>query len=332
MPSAEFLFHGPAIVLLFNTPLVFGLLCFMLSWALPRRWVQLSGSAGRTRRLRLIGVFGPVAILAACLVQSIVLNVLPYTIGGVDPIYFDPAWLPRSVLLLTTALVVLAAGLTLGRRDSTSDATVAPRRAWYRYAPHPALWLGGTASALIAITGIWQASISGNPRMLPDFASGELRDTHGGAGAPDSAFGWSNNGPVLLALVALISVLVWAFSADANRATETSESRTAAARLLSWIGLGGLLMGLGSSWANAWIPAEWILRFELPDGSYGDFLGSPYDGLISLLHPAAWALTSVSFGLLLRVAVDTLRAARALHRADQTSSTTVRLADTEVSR
>ena len=289
---------------------------FAATWFWRRNWFRHGVSRDTGTGLWRLGAAGAVLL---CIVQGALgfWNALGFDLFGA---YHDPhvmGW-HRSATLIVTALVVASLAMTLhrSRRVTTQPpfTMVVPRRSWYHEIS--AWWLGvlSALTALIACIAVWQARTSGEVTELPIFGTDETQPTYGSLGAPPAAFGWISNILVLLALGALVAGVIWALHANSRIRTLGRTVRQAQALLVVLVTCSGLLFGVSAVFLHAWVPAEWIINIEPTPRTRHQFMGSHYDGLIDVLHQVSWYVQAVGIALLLRVAVDASRTARAQER------------------
>lgn len=295
--------------------LLFALLCFMLTWLVPRPWFKQSGTRFQVHFTRTVGFMGALLIATTVLVTGVSQIVWPLYM-----LEEDFGWLYRSGPLLATALAVLLAALLLRRssRNEMASRNVSPYYSWHSFVPRSILWLSAALVVVIAAIAIWQGSIPGNPRELPVLTSldpDEMRYIGGGAIAPESAFSWATNAPVLVTLTVLVVVCVWAFNMNASRTAVSWRERNVTARLLSLITFCGLLLGLGMVLVNVWVPAEWTAQVEESDGLGGWYLGSHKTGLKIFAHQLGWSIQGIGLALLARIALEAARATKKVRQA-----------------
>lgn len=303
--------------------LTLGAILFGLSWIRPRRIVSLPESGRRADALARIGIAGPLSVVAVASATS--------WLATLDPIGRHGGWWQRAAPLLAAAAVVVVAWLVLRREPlpAPGERTISPRRRWWAFAPRTPLWLLAGAAALLLVTVAWQMLI-GVP--LPDGGN------RYGVGPADSGLpefmvmqndmgyvwgaGWPNHLATLVALLAAGAALAALLGSDANRplvarasAPEVREERTATARILTLLALGGLLLTLGAVWAHVGFIGQIIVGvFEDNGGEPGAqrfFVGTGYQSVAPLLHLGGYVVQGIGAALLLRLAVDTWRAAAA---------------------
>lgn len=319
---AETILRGPATICV---------LVFALSWIVRRHSVILAGSARRIRTLKRVGIIGPLAILLAHSILGTI--ALFWPVGA--PM---PRWLPflpvtlvaetlnRPVALTAAAILLFIALLAFHREPvpPPGQRALSPKRAWYSYTPKTLLWAGLAVALLILFTSLWQAFAhtgTGSVEYLSNIGKTDPRripssDPVG----PPGAFGLASNAPAIVALFLLGGTLISTLSIDANRptplggnASEVRASRVSTARLLTWITFGALLLGLGAVLVAAWPPITYAVDVgDREEGTAGLFYGSSFQGMVDLMRMLAPILQGVGAALLLRVSVDTARAARAL--------------------
>lgn len=326
--------------------LTLGVLFFGLSWIRPRPMVTLPASGRRAPVLTWIGIAGSLAILATATCTSWLATQHPLEGAG--------GWWQRPAPLLASAAVIFAATCAVSREPlpAPGERAISPRRSWWDFTPRVPLWCAISTAALLLVTSLWQTLIgvtlpedanrygigpenSGLPEFMP--MQGEMGYVWGA--------GWPNHLATLLTLAIAMTTLVWCLRRDANRplfarssAAQVREERVASARLLVLIALGGVLLTLGAVWAHTGFIGTIIVSvFEDTGGQRPPerfIVGTGYREFASQMHLGGYVVQGVGAALLLRLAVDSLRARRALSRVrrlDRPSPASM-LADAETSR
>lgn len=308
--------------------LTLGVLFFALSWIMPRRLLTLPGGA-RGRALTLIGLWGSLAVLAVATTTSWIGQLQGY-LGSVG---FD-GWLRRPAPLLAAAAVLGISAIALSRSPlpAPGERAIQPRRRWWDFAPRLPLGIAGVASAALLLTTTWHTliGVSAPPEVEKwDQADGLnlpiYFEAFGGIGYLPGA-GWPNHLATIVALALGALALVLALGSDANSpaarasATDIRAERSATARVYVLILCGGLLLTLGAVWAHVGFVGEGIIGLEVADervsGSDPVYVGTSYQAFAGLMHRGGYVVQGIGAALMLRLAVDTVRAAVSRRRAD----------------
>lgn len=314
----EQLFSGWGITLA-QHPLPLGIIVCALSYIWFRRVIDLPASRGIT--LGRIGVFGPLLILGAAALTGTLTGLSPVaTMMGSNGAWFRIAALTATVLVLATSALALAREPL----PPVGERALIPHRSWREFAPTAGLTALALVTLLFLATEIWQATAEPEPHALTDVMdpSRVVRNT---GGVPPTALGWANHGPSLVAVAALVALLVWVLTVDARRpvasqlpSSDVRAERAATAKLLCGIALGGALLGLGAVWLHSWAPSSGVVAVRDPELGAGDLIISETRGLVCLLGQLGILAQACGTALLLRIAVDTWRARRALGTTVQT--------------
>ena len=326
--------------------LTLGVIFFGLTWIRPRPIVALPVSGRRAPVLFWSGVVGSLAILAAATWTS--------WLATRNPLEGTGGWWQRPAPLLFAAAVVLTTTYALRREPlpAPGERAISPRRSWWEFTPRALLWVTVLTAAVLFVTSMWQTLIG---VALPDGAnrygigpedSGlpEFMTMQGGMGYVWGA-GWPNHLATLAALAIAVAALALSLHRDANRplfarssASQVREERVATARLLLLLTLGGVLLTLGAVWAHTgFIGTISVSVFEdtggqrLPDRFN---VGTGYGEFADFMHLGGYVVQGIGAALLLRLAVDLLRAHRILnlHRRADLPSPASALAGVEASR
>lgn len=303
--------------------LTFGLALFALSWLYPRRTVSLPQTGYRRSVLLSAGTVGPLLMVAVATAVSAM------TASTWDSSGFD-GWWRRPLPLVVAALVVAIAGLALGRSPLPAPGghAIAPHRSWRAFAPQPLLHVAGACCAVILILAVWQISIavSAPPEgpffgQVPDYTTLPVYMSFNGFGYVPGA-GWPNHLATLLALVVAGAVLVVVLRAEANRpvtarstAPNVTADRESTSRLLVLVLLAGLVTTLGavlmhvgtSGLSTVGLDEQWVSEnVSLTTLS----ITGGYRAIAEPLNLTGYLLQGAGVALALRMAVDTVRAAR----------------------
>ncbi|MBL3698573.1 hypothetical protein [Leucobacter luti] len=311
--------------------LTLGLAFFALSWVVPRRLVSLPSRERRASALTWLGICGSLALLAVATGTSW----LGYRAGVVDASGFD-GWWRRPAPLLAAALVVALGAAVLSRepRPAPGERALAPRRHWWAFTPRAPLWTAIGAAGVLALTAGWHTLIgvsapAGANRfgIVPEATDLPVYFTVLGGSGYAAGAGWPNHLVTLLAIGAAAAALCTALAADANRpasarvsAADTRAERTATARMMVLLVLGGLLLTLGAVCAFIGFAGDRSIGIDLimapadPD-ALPVFGGSDYQAFAPLMHRGGYVIQGLGAALLLRLAVDTVRAAVRWNRA-----------------
>ncbi|WP_146078878.1 MULTISPECIES: hypothetical protein [unclassified Rathayibacter] len=305
-------------------PATIGLICFVLSWAYPRRIISLPASGRRASTLTWAGVAGALLV--------IVVAVVVHVSTPADTTGFE-GWWRRPAPLLVAALVVTVAMLLVRREPlpAPGETAVAPQRRWHEFASRPLLWIGAVTTALLALTSIWQTVIATTAPEDAFFLGNVPEHTTLPIYMPFNAnygyiagVGWPNYLATLITLALAVAALVLALRTDANRplrarstATSVRPERELTARLFTLLLLGGLITTLGAVWMHAGDIGTIIVGVDGQSTASGNlvYVGSAYRAFAQPLLYAGFLGQGIGVALLLRVATDTLRSAAALRRA-----------------
>ncbi|WP_449280450.1 hypothetical protein [Leucobacter sp.] len=314
-------------------PLTLGAVFFALSWIRPRIIAPLPPSGRRARPLTWLGIAGALAVLAVGTATGWLATRDPIAASG-DAWTRAGGWWQRPAPLIAVALVAIFALIALRREPlpAPGERTIAPRRRWWAFAPRTPLWIAVIVGALLLLTTAWQTLIGVS---LPEGAnrygigpenSGlpEFMPMQEGMGYVWGA-GWPNHLPTLIALALAAAALLLALGSDANRpvfarasASQVREERTATARTIVLIALGGALLTLGAVWAHTGFIGTIIVGVYEDDGQQGEaarfIVGTGYRDIAGIMHLGGYVVQGLGAALLLRLAVDTWRARRALRR------------------
>ncbi|ROR79994.1 hypothetical protein SAMN06295974_1888 [Plantibacter flavus] len=313
--------------------LTFGFALFALSWLYPRRILSVPQVERRRSTLLWVGVVGPLLVVVAATVAS-ALAASTWDWSGYD------GWWRRPLPLLVAAVVVAAAGFTLGRspQPKPTDRAVAPQRSWSAFAPQRLLVVAAACAAVIVIVAGWQVSIAVSAPadgpffgQVPHYTTLPIYMSFNGFGYVPGA-GWPNHAATFLVLGIAAAMLVVTLRADANRALPVRSAaptatvdRKAAARLLTLILLAGLVATLGavlmhvgtSGLSTVGLDEEWvsenvsITKLSITGG---------YRAIAEPLNLTGYALQGAGVALALRIAADTLRSRRRIARTAATDT------------
>jgi TRAP-type C4-dicarboxylate transport system permease small subunit len=323
--------HALQDLLPLEVAITFGLVLFAVSWIWPRRIISLPYTGQRTATLVWVGVAGSLAVIAVATAVS-ALAATVYDYSGYD------GWWRRPAPLLAATVVVAVAAIALRQvpLPAPGERAIAPRRQWHAFVSRTLLWISGITAALLALTSGWQIAIATTaPEDGPFFGHvPEHTDLpiymrfNSGYGYLAGA-GWPNHLATLVALGLAGAVLVVVLRADANRplfaratAVSVRSERELTARLLTFILLGGLITTLGAVWmhtgsagtAMVGLDEEWVSDTQ----SFPQIhIAGGYDVIARPMNLLGYALQAVGVAFLLRIAVDTVRAARAARRSDR---------------
>lgn len=314
----------------FEVALTLGVLFFALSWIRPRRIVSLPQTGQRRVLLAWTGIVGSLlVVLVATIVSMIAVSSYTYPTSG-----FDGWWRRPAPLLIATVVVAIAA-LALRRSPlpAPGDRAIVPRRPWHAFVSRTLLWVSGITAALLSVTALWQIVIAtsapedgrfiGNVPIYTDLPI--YMTFNSGYGYIGGA-GWPNHLATLVALACACLVFFAALRADANRplfARSTAASvrveREMTARLFTFILLGGLITTLGAVWMHTGSIGQAAVSFdpELPlndPSAQRIVVGGGYDAIAGPMNLMGYLLQASGVAFLLRLAVDTGRAAFGAHR------------------
>lgn len=327
MDTLIWLLHSAKELFPVEIALTLGTVFFALSWIRPRSTIRLPSRKQAALPLFLWGIVSALLLLGIGTTTS--------WIAASDPMHVDwDAWWQRPLPLFATAALLLAVVLPLrlagvpapGRRAIT------PRRRWWEFTPRTLLWITAITGALGLLTAGWQIligvsapsdgdryGIGSIPTDLPAF--GRFQEGMGyywGAG-------WPNHLLTLIALLLCAIALPLALGAGANRpapvealAAEVRESREAAARILTLVALGGILLTLGAVWAFVGFVGEIIVGVDGLAASPGELvtIGTGYRDVARPLHWAGYIVQGIGAALLMRLAVDLIRSFVSRRRAE----------------
>lgn len=318
------LYFGVRELLPLEVAITFGLALFAVSWVLPRRIVALPGSGSRRRVVLWCGVGGSLLVVAVATATS----ALAAAGGGSDLSGFD-GWWRRPAPIVAAIVVIVAAGMALRRAPLAAAGSrgIAPRRSWNAFAPRPWLWAAGVSAALIAVTALWQTLIAVSAPPEGPFFGDVARYTtlpiyshFNGTFGYLAGAGWPNHLATLVVLVAASAVLVWVLAADANRPEASpgptlKANREATARLLMLVMCAGLVASLGAVWMHVGSTSTMMVgldeRWVSESVSYPRILiEGGFSALSEPMNLTGYVLQGAGVALALRIAVDTLRAAR----------------------
>lgn len=314
--------------------ITFGAALFALSWVVPRRIVSLPPSGRRGATLVWAGVAGSVFVVAVATAVSWI------AASSQDVSGFD-GWWRRPAPLVAAAIVVAVAGIALRAvpLPAPGERAIAPRRPWNAFAPRTLVWITGILAGVLALTALWQIAIATTAPEDGTFIGNVPEHTDLPIYMPfNSGFGyiggvgWPNQLAMLIALACAGAAFVVALRADANRpmlarssASSIRVERELTARMFTLILFGGLVTTLGAEWMHAGsigqatvgLDQEWIAEDVSTTRVY---VGSGYDAFARPMNLLGYFLQAAGVAFLLRLAVDTARAARAAGRARVASS------------
>ncbi|WP_104081759.1 hypothetical protein [Cryobacterium sp. Y11] len=325
-----FLFvHAVQDLLPLEVAITFGLILFALSWISPRRIVSLPHTGQRTATLIWTGVAGSLFVVVIATVVS-ALNVAIYDTSGFD------GWWRRPAPLVAATLVVAVAAVVLQRMPlpAPGERTIVPRRHWYAFASRTLLWISGITATLLALTACWQISIATTAPVdgkvfgsVPEYSELPIYMRFNSGFGYLSGAGWPNHLGTLVALALACAVFVTVLRSDANRplfarstASSVRSERELTARLFTFILLGGLVTTLGAVWMHTGSAGTALVgldeRWVSENASFPRILiAGGYDVIARPMNLLGYALQAGGVAFLLRLAVDTVRAARATRRS-----------------
>lgn len=325
--------------------LTFGLVLFGLSWVRPRRIVSLPQAGRRAEILAWAGVAGSlVVVLVATVVSALVVST--YDSSGFD------GWWRRPAPLFAATLVVAAAAVALRRvpHPAPGERSIVPRRPWCTFASRTLVWISGITAALLALTAAWQITIATTAPVdgpffghVPEYTNLPIYMSFNSGYGYLSGAGWPNHLATLVALLLAALVFITVLHVDANRpvfaratAASVRSDRELTARMFTFILLGGLVTTLGAVWmhtgsagqALVGLDEEWVSATQ----SYPRiFIAGGYDSIARPMNLLGYALQAGGVAFLLRLSVDTARAALASRRARR-EQTALEPADTGTNR
>ena len=304
-----------------------GVVFFGLSWIRPGRIVSLPSSGRRSRELAGIGIGGSLTVLVVATATSWVA-----TLDPTQQVW--RGWWLRPLPLLAAAGVIAVSWFVLRREPlpAPGERAISPRRRWWAFAPRTPLWLTAATAALLFLTAAWHSLIgvslpdTGNHYGLgpePTWWPAYMR-AYDGVGYIWGA-GWPNHLATLLAVLLAAATLAIALGGDANRplparstAAGVHEERTATARVLVLISLGGVLVALGAVWAHVGFVGEGVVGIsqQIEGQRYTEpvYVGTGYGDFATFMHLGGYLVQGIGAALLLRLAVDTWRAREARNR------------------
>ncbi|MHA3722957.1 hypothetical protein ACXR2T_03660 [Leucobacter sp. HY1910] len=310
--------------------LTLGVVFFGLSWIRPRRIISFSPGTRRLSVLTATGVAGSLAVLA---VASLA-NALALT----DPLQTNwGGWWQRPLPLLAAACVIALAAIVMKRAPMPpmTQGAIVPRRHWWAFASPTLLWLAAACAVALLLTVTWHSAIGVSaPAGADRYGIGPLqKDLPVYMAAPDGVgyiwgAGWPHHLATMVVLLLAAAVSMRALASDANRpgfalgaAGGGSEDRRVTARLFTLVFLGGVLLTLGAVWAHIGFIGEFIVGIypQVP-GRGGQPIvnvGTGYGDFAFLMHKGGYVLQGVGAALLLRLAIDSIRARRAVTRDRQ---------------
>lgn len=289
--------------------LIPGVTLFGLSWLVLRPWFNVPLSPAEQQFVRRCGIGGSTALLAAV----VALGAYHHFFGW-HSILNSWGWIDRSGILIVTAAILAVAVFSLRVKKSEQPRTMGPRRAWHSLTHQSLLWLNAAVAAGIASVIIWQVSLS-NPTELPILGS-DRRTATGFAAAPLHAFDWITHAPTLVALVVVAALSIWALAINAAGPRQSIASQKSVARLISFVTLGGLILGLGANLGHIWAPAEWVTLIDgFETGQPGWYLGSNWSGFVVFAREqAGYWIQAIGLAFLLRLASESYRWLRSSKR------------------
>ena len=314
--------------------LTLGIVFWAVSWCWPRRIITLPTAGSRVRFLTRLCIWGGITVLTVGTLSSFLVmrRYFPEITG------FD-GWWQRAAPLLAAAAVVAVSAAVLARtpRPLPGERAIAPHRRWWAFAPLPALWIAAGAGALTLLTALWHTLI-GVSAPADGLLFGNVPATETdlpvffrafGGVAYIAGAGWPNHLCTILAVGVAAVALILVLRADSNRPSPVSVSpgdvraeRSATARLLTLIVLGGVLLTLGALWAHVGFAGTVIAGSDFVSGDRDApvrpadlvFLGTDYQAIAGPMARAGYLVQGLGAALLLRLVSDTIRAARARRR------------------
>lgn len=299
--------------------ITFGVILFACSWVAPRRWVSLRGAGSRVTPVVLAGTAGALSVVAVATASSW----WNLQIATADPAGFS-GWWSRPAPLVAATVVIVITGLSLGfhRRPST---TFAPRRSWHDFTSPAMIWTLLVIAAVALLTALWHSVIATRaPAAAPLFGNVPdhtdtriFLDFNNGYGYVAGA-GWPNHLATIVAVIVAVIALVLALQADANRPFTADASaptirveRQSTAKIIVLIMIGGFLSTLGALWMHIGFTGEIIVGLDSErdiDAQPTTFLATGYADIAAPMNLAGHLIQGAGTALLLRLAVDTLRA------------------------
>ena len=325
-----FLFvHAVQDLLPLEVAITFGLVLFALSWVRPRRMVSLPQTGRRTATLIWAGVAGSLLVVVVATAVSAIAVSTP-DVSGYN------GWWRRPAPLFAATLVVAAAAAALRRMPlpAPGERSIVPRRPWHAFASRTLLWISGITATLLALTAVWQTAIArtapedgpffGN---VPDYTALPIYMSFNSGYGYLSGAGWPNYLATLVALALACTVFFATLHTDANRpvfarstASSVRSERELTVRLFTFILLGGLITTLGAVWmhtgssgqALVGLDEQWVSNNQ----AYARILvAGGYDAIARPMNLLGYALQAGGVAFLLRLSVDTARAALATRRS-----------------
>ena len=321
--------HAIQDLLPLEVAITFGLILFALSWIRPRRIVALPQAGRRTATLVWAGVAGSLLVVVVATAVSAI-AVSTYDASGFD------GWWRRPAPLFAATVVVATAAVALRRTPlpAPGERTIVPHRPWNAFASRTLLWASGIAATLLALTAMWQIAIArtaptdgpffGN---VPNYTDLPIYMGFNSGYGYLSGAGWPNHLATLLALALAAAVFVAVLHADANRpvfaratASSVRSERELTARLFTFILLGGLITTLGAVWMHTGSSGQALVGLGEPWASADQsnspiFVAGGYDAIARPMNLLGYALQAGGVAFLLRLAVDTARAAFSVRRS-----------------
>lgn len=284
-----------------------GVALFMLSWIFFKPWIGKHLSRSTATLIRDIGLSSSLALLLATLLTG--LFEMMWWWQTFDGLYVA---LERSGTLIATAIILAFVLITLRNSpaEQTAPTVVSPVSSWYRVTPLVLLWSSVGLTVAIASISISQASLPTGQTELQILGSDEYRNVDPGT-VLHGAFEWSTHIPTLISLTCIWVLFVWGLQTISARADMSILKRQASGRLLGFLALCGLLLGLAATLIHLWFPAEWVTSIPEPAGNGTAWLYGHHNyGLIWFANDAGRLLQAVAIAMLLRLSIDSLRASR----------------------